>query len=251
MNLISKTLLLGLAIAAAWAASYTVDGLLYDNDGNGNRALPSAGVRVGGGSTPSTKTNLLVDGEVQVGSVSGGIGFLTLSDASGSKSATLQAPDTVTTNNTTLLPDRVLPESLLKTIPHEPGTNQVVNAVENVDYSGPAKEYGAHAAPFTGNPLTPTWNGAYCVVWYGATGTINLPAAGSYQLKGITIYNTGAFTITIDPNGSEIIVRAGVVQTGGVSIVLASGAGNFVSLISDGNRWITLGYTAGSISQGS
>lgn len=88
------------------------------------------------------------------------------------------------------------------------------------------------------------------VVWYGATGTINLPAVASYSGAGLLIYNTGSFTITIDPNGSEVVVRDGTVQTGGVSFTLSSGAGNYVCLICDGNRWITLGFK-GVLAQGS
>ncbi len=109
---------------------------------------------------------------------------------------------------------------------------------------------GVHATPSTANPLSPTWDGAMHTVWYGATGTINLPAAAGYTGRGILIYNTGAFTITIDSNGSEVIIRDGTVQTGGVSMTLSSGAGNFVALISDGARWITLGFK-GTLSAGS
>jgi hypothetical protein len=88
------------------------------------------------------------------------------------------------------------------------------------------------------------------VVYYGVTGTINLPAASTYTGKSIVVYNTGAFTVTIDPNGSEVVVRDGTVQTGGVSMILPSGAGNYVCLICDGTRWITLGYK-GTITVGS
>lgn len=109
---------------------------------------------------------------------------------------------------------------------------------------------GSHASPSTTNPLSPTWSGPFHAVWYGATGTINLPAAANYAERGIMIYNTGSFTITIDPNASEEIVRDGNVQTGGVSFTLSSGAGNFVSIISDGTRWITLGYK-GTLNVGS
>jgi hypothetical protein len=109
---------------------------------------------------------------------------------------------------------------------------------------------GVHGTPSTTNPLSPTWSGAMHSVWYGATGTINLPAAAGYTGRGILIYNTGAFTITIDPNGSEIVVRDGTAQTGGVNFTLSSGAGNFVALISDGVRWITLGFK-GTLTVGS
>lgn len=114
----------------------------------------------------------------------------------------------------------------------------------------PTSFTGTHAAPTTANPLSPTWGSVTHTVFYGATGTINLPAAASYSGRSILVYNTGAFTITIDSNGSEVIVRDGTVQTGGVSITLASGAGNYVALVSDGTRWITLG-AKGTLAQGS
>lgn len=114
-----------------------------------------------------------------------------------------------------------------------------------------AAQTGTHSAPSTSNPLSPTWSTTQdYTVWYGATGTINLPAVATYANKSIIIYNTGAFTITIDANGSEVIVRDGTVQTGGVSMTLSSGAGNFVCLRCDGARWITLGYK-GTLAQGS
>lgn len=113
-----------------------------------------------------------------------------------------------------------------------------------------ATQSGVHATPTTTNPLTPTWSGPLHTVWYGATGTINLPAASTYAGRGILIYNTGAFTITIDPNGSEVVVRDGTVQTGGVSFTLSSGAGNYVAVFCDGARWITLGFK-GTLSVGS
>ena len=109
---------------------------------------------------------------------------------------------------------------------------------------------GSHASPNTTTPLSPTWSGVTHVVYAGNTSTINLPAASGYDGRGIIIYNTGAFTITIDPNGSEVVVRDGTAQTGGVNFTLSSGAGNYVALISDGTRWITLGYK-GTLAVGS
>jgi hypothetical protein len=60
---------------------------------------------------------------------------------------------------------------------------------------------GTHASPSTTNPLSPTWNSVTQVVYYGATGTINLPAASGYAGRSIIIYNPVAFTVTIDSNG--------------------------------------------------
>jgi hypothetical protein len=105
------------------------------------------------------------------------------------------------------------------------------------------------ASPATSNPLALTANDCYgFVLYYGATGEIDLPA-GVVGMNGI-IYNTGAFTITIDPNGSEIIVRDGTAQSAGVSMTLSSGAGNYVALHFDGTRWVTLGYK-GTLGAGS
>lgn len=109
---------------------------------------------------------------------------------------------------------------------------------------------GTHAAPSTSNPLSPGWSGPMHTVWYGVAGQINLPDAAIYIGRGITIYNTGAFLVTVEPNGSDVIVRDGTVQAGGVNFTLASGAGNFVTLISDGARWVTLGFK-GALSLGS
>jgi hypothetical protein len=103
---------------------------------------------------------------------------------------------------------------------------------------------GFHSTPATTNPLdlNVTHQGHLTVIYYGATGEIDLPdALGDYG-QTIVIYNTGAFTITIDPNGSEVIVRDGTVQSAGQAMSLSSGAGNYVSMFSDGVRWVTFGY---------
>jgi len=55
---------------------------------------------------------------------------------------------------------------------------------------------------------------------------------------------------TITPDGSEVVVRDGTAQTGGVSFTLSSGAGNYVALLFDGTRWVTLGYK-GTLAEGS
>jgi hypothetical protein len=101
---------------------------------------------------------------------------------------------------------------------------------------------GSSVTPNVTTPLSPTWASATTIIWQGAAGTINLPAASAYDTRGIIIYSTGAFIVTIDPAGSEILVREGIVQTGGVSMTLSAGAGNYVALISDGARWVTLGF---------
>ena len=87
-------------------------------------------------------------------------------------------------------------------------------------------------------------------IWYGVTGEIDLPAAAGYAGRAFVVYSTGSFTITLDPNGSEIIVRDGTVQSAGISMTLTAVAGDYVALISDGVRWITLGFK-GTLAAGS
>lgn len=107
----------------------------------------------------------------------------------------------------------------------------------------------SHASPTTDNPYALAAASAYAfVLFYGATGEIDLPA-GAAGMNGC-VYNTGAFTITLDPNASEVVVRDGTAQTGGVSVTLSSGAGNYVCLVHDGARWVTLGYQ-GTLGEGS
>lgn len=110
--------------------------------------------------------------------------------------------------------------------------------------------FGTPASPTTTNPLSPTWDGQLGEVWYGATGTINLPTGSTYDGKGIIIYNTGAFTITINPDDADLVWRDGSPQSTGVSFTLSSGAGNFVSIIKRGSVWVTLGYK-GTLNVGS
>ena len=100
---------------------------------------------------------------------------------------------------------------------------------------------GTFAAPTTTNPYTlPAANCYGSTIYYGATGEIDLPAG--VDGMNLIIYNTGAFTVTIDPNASEVITRDGTAQTGGVPMTLSAGAGNYVCLIFDGTQWVTKGY---------
>lgn len=109
---------------------------------------------------------------------------------------------------------------------------------------------GTFAAPITTNPLAlPAYEAYNRVVFYGATGEIDLPAAVAGM--NLIIYNTGAFTITIDPDGSDVIVRDGTAQSGGVSVTLSSGAGNYLAFVSPAaGVWVSLGYK-GVLAQGS
>jgi hypothetical protein len=130
-------------------------------------------------------------------------------------------------------------------------SSDAVNFSSLHQYIDPAT--GFHSSPETTNPydVAASWSqGQLKVIFCGATMELDLPSATPYAGLGLLIYNTGAFTITLDPNGSEVIVRDGTVQTGGVSMTLSSGAGNYVALISDGARWITLGFK-GTLAAGS
>ena len=131
-----------------------------------------------------------------------------------------------------------------QTLEHKTLTSPVINsAVVTLN------TVGSFSSPVTTNPYSLSSDNAKGgVLFYGATGEIDLPAVADGM--NVVIYNTGAFTITIDPNGTEVIVRDGTAQTGGVSMTLDSGAGHYVCLISDGSKWITLGYS-GTLAEGS
>jgi hypothetical protein len=121
------------------------------------------------------------------------------------------------------------------------------NLVSSGAIPGAVTQIGTFAAPITDTPYSLT-NGYNVVLWYGATGEIDLPA--SVAGMNVIVYNTGSFTITIDPDGSDVIVRDGTAQSGGVSFTLSSGAGNYVTLVSDAaNHWVTVGYK-GSLGEG-
>jgi len=116
-----------------------------------------------------------------------------------------------------------------------------IMAVASYTDFGLLNRIGTFAAPITDNPYPLSAANAYnTTLFYGATGEIDLPAAVAGM--NIVIYNTGAFTITIDPDGTDVIVREGTAQAAGVSMTLSSGAGNFVAMVCDvANHWVTLG----------
>jgi hypothetical protein len=104
-----------------------------------------------------------------------------------------------------------------------------------------AARLGSHTSPdTTGGAIT--WTAPVYEVFTNTTTEYDLPAAAGYDGKSVVFYVTGTNAITIDPNGSEVIVRDGTVQTGGVTMTLTGVAGNYVALICDGTRWVTLGY---------
>lgn len=103
-----------------------------------------------------------------------------------------------------------------------------------------AEMLGSHTTPdTTGGAMT--WTAPLLQAFVNTTTTYVLPVAATYAGKGVIFYNTGTNLITIDPNGSEVIVRAGTVLSAGVAMTLAGVAGNYVALFCDGVRWVTLG----------
>lgn len=108
---------------------------------------------------------------------------------------------------------------------------------------------GSHATPdTTGGALT--WTSAMHIVYANTTTTYALPAAAGYDGRSVIFFVTGTNALTIDPNASEVIVRSGTAQTGGVTLTLTGAAGNYVVLVCDGTRWITFGYV-GTLAAGS
>ena len=130
----------------------------------------------------------------------------------------------------------------------DPHTGYVLESALSAEVD--STQTGTHASGSTTDPLAPTWTGPMHTVWYNAAGEIDLPAAAGYTGRGILIYSTGANIITVDPNSTEIIVRDGTAQTGGVTMTLSAAAGNYVALVSDGARWVTVGFK-GTLAAGS
>jgi hypothetical protein len=122
-----------IAGAVVLAASYQ-DGLLYDHDGNGNRSYASGGVRLGGGTTPQTKTNLNVDGELAVGSTNDpSPGVVTLYSTNGTYTAKLQPSQSQSANWRIFLPTAAF-SGLMKSTAS--GTDMsLVPAVAGTDYA--------------------------------------------------------------------------------------------------------------------
>lgn len=112
-----------------------------------------------------------------------------------------------------------------------------------------AANLGTYGSPdTTGGAIS--WTAPVYEVWTNTTTEYDLPAAAAYAGKGVLFYVVGTNAITIDPNGSEVIVRDGTAQAGGVTMTLTGVAGNYVAMICDGTRWVTLGYK-GTLAQGS
>lgn len=112
-----------------------------------------------------------------------------------------------------------------------------------------AQQLGTQSSPdTTGGAIA--WDSPMYMVWTNTTTTYALPAASAYVGRGVIFYVTGTNAVTIDPNGSEVIVREGVAQTGGVTLTLTGTAGNYVALFCTGTRWVTIGKV-GTLAAGS
>ena len=101
---------------------------------------------------------------------------------------------------------------------------------------------GTISTPVITSPLTVGWSGSNYTVFYGADGTINLPTAINYTGRAITIYNTGSYSININPKTTDGIIRDGSILSIGTAITLSPGIGNYVTLICDSQRWVTLNF---------
>jgi len=188
-------------------------------------------------------------GDVTAASAFGTDGLMIVSDGTGKgvKSASTVAAATVTTLTVTNA-IASLPATTIE-LGHASDTSLTrvsagVMAVEGkavVTVDSVANHLGTHASPdTTGGALT--WTAPVYEVFTDTTTTYALPATAGYVNKAVMFYVTGTNAITIDPNGSEVIVRDGTAQTGGVTMTLTGAAGNYVSMICDGVRWITLGF---------
>ena len=105
-----------------------------------------------------------------------------------------------------------------------------------------AVQIGTMASPITTSGYNLLGTNCYnSVLYYGATDTINLPTAVAGM--NVLIYNTGSFTIGINPQNGDVVVRDGSPQSAGIAFSLSSGAGNYVTLVCDvAGHWITLGF---------
>ncbi len=107
--------------------------------------------------------------------------------------------------------------------------------------SGGMPQLGTFVAPITTNPYTFAATDLYGkVLYYGATGTINVATLVA-GMSGC-IYNTGAFTITVNPQDTDVLVIDGTANAAGHYMQIPSGAGNYVCFHADAaGHAVTLG----------
>ncbi len=112
---------------------------------------------------------------------------------------------------------------------------------------------GVVGGSITTNPYAPTWTTQDAILYYGATGEIDLPAVSIYTNKTLLVYSTGTNTIKVDPNLSETIMVDGASLGAGVADTISGTAGLLTGYLCDGARWIKLeggGGTASAVAWG-
>ncbi len=115
------------------------------------------------------------------------------------------------------------------------------NTTGTISGGMPSVGTSTFAAPITTNPYTFAAADMYGkILYYGATGTINLETL--VKSMSFCIYNTGAFTITVNPQDTDVLVIDGTANAAGHYLQIPSGAGNFVCLHADAaGHAVTLG----------
>jgi hypothetical protein len=97
---------------------------------------------------------------------------------------------------------------------------------------------GTTEAPITTNPYSPTWTTETLAVVYGANGTVNLPALATYDGAAVVVITPGSFTVTMNPNGSEVIWKDGAALAGGADDTITGSAGLMTTYLARGGRWV-------------
>lgn len=117
-------------------------------------------------------------------------------------------------------------------------TANTVDATGSLWAIGPC-DLGIRVIPATGN-ISPTAQQCYggIVIITGA-GTVSLPAGAKGM--SLTVYTYGAVAVSVDPNGTEVIVLNGTALGAGNKVTNSSTSGDMVCFVNDGNRWYLLG----------
>jgi hypothetical protein len=107
---------------------------------------------------------------------------------------------------------------------------------------------GSAASPITGTQ-SPSWSGPILFGFVGGTATHNLPAAAGYAGRAYAFKFLGSYVLTVEPNGSEIIYRAGAAQSAGVNITVTGTIDQNFTILSDGTSWIVW-YSSATVAVG-
>ncbi len=111
------------------------------------------------------------------------------------------------------------------------------------DYLPLTKFIGSRATPdTTAGAITISDSVNGLVVFANTTTEYDLEAAANWKGKTLLVHNCGTNTITIDPNGTEVIYLAGAALSGGDRITISNTAGSYVALLSDGVSITVWGY---------